>query len=85
MQKVFPVRYPHTRRLYVIIPHFPRPALSLLVHLPDERVDVVFPVAQVTTLDEVLELPRVEAARRVAELKWPQKVRRLFEVGPAHM
>lgn len=45
--------------------------LDTSVHLPDQGVDVVLSVAQVTTLNEVLELPRPEAASRVAELEGP--------------
>jgi len=54
---------------------------SLLVHLLDQFVDQVFSVAQVTALDEVLELPLVEAARWAVELEGPQEVRSLLEVG----
>jgi hypothetical protein len=50
--------------------------------LLDELVDLVLSVAQITALDEVLELPLVEAARRAVELKWPQEVGSLLEVGP---
>jgi len=57
------------------------PAVTL-VHLPDETVDLVLPVAQVTTLDEVLELSGPEAASRVAQLEGPQEVAGLLEVGP---
>lgn len=81
MQKVFPDRYPHVREIYVIIPQIPRPALSQLVHLPDQCVDVVFSVTQITTLDKVLELPGVEAARWTGQFEWPQEVGRLLEVG----
>jgi len=52
-----------------------------LVHLPDELVDVLLPVAQVTTLDEVLELPGAEAAGGIAELEGPKEVGGLLEVG----
>lgn len=58
-----------------------RPYISYLVHLPDQLVDVVFPVAQVTALNEVLELPLVKAAVGTVQLKWPQEVRGLLEVG----
>jgi len=51
------------------------------VHLSDESVDVVFPVAQVTSLNEVKELARTEATGRVAELERPQEVASLLEVG----
>lgn len=42
---------------------------------------MLLPVAQVTALDEVLELPRVETTSGVAQLEWPQEVRGLLEVG----
>jgi len=51
-----------------------------LVHLPDELVDVVLPVTQVTALDEVLELTRPEATGGVGKLEGPQEVARLLEV-----
>jgi hypothetical protein len=58
-----------------------RPYISYLVHLPDQLVDVVFPVAQITTLNEVLELPLLEATVGAVQLKRPQEVRGLLEVG----
>lgn len=58
-----------------------RPYISYLVHLPDQLVDVVLPVAQVTSLNKVLELPLVEAAVRAVKLERPQEVRGLLEVG----
>jgi hypothetical protein len=58
-----------------------RPYISYLVHLPNQLVDVVFPVAQVTALNKVLELPLVEAAVRAIKLERPQEVRGLLEVG----
>jgi hypothetical protein len=42
---------------------------------------VLFPVAKVTTLNEVLELAGTEAAVGVAELEGPQEVGGLLEVG----
>ena len=51
------------------------------VHLPDELVDIGFPVTEVTALDEVLELPCPPAASGVRELEWPEEVGRLLEVG----
>lgn len=42
--------------------------------------DVLFPVAQVTTLNEVQELAGLEAAGRVAELERPEEVGCLLEV-----
>jgi hypothetical protein len=41
------------------------------VHLPDQVVDLVFPVAQVTAFNEVLELPLTEAASWAVKLEWP--------------
>ena len=51
-----------------------------LVHLPDQIVDLVFPVAQVTTFNEVLELPLTEAASRTVELERPEEVRGRLKV-----
>ena len=45
-----------------------------LVHLPDQLIDLLLPVAQVTTLDEVLELPLTEAASWAVQLERPQEV-----------
>ena len=42
---------------------------------------MVFTVAQVTTLDEVLKLPLVEAAVGAVQLEGPQEARGLLEVG----
>jgi hypothetical protein len=52
-----------------------------LVHLLDESVDVLLSIAQVTTLDEVEELPLVEATGWVGQLEWPEEVASLLEVG----
>lgn len=52
-----------------------------LVHLSDELVDVLLPVAQVTTLNEMPELARPEATGRIAELERPEEVACLLEVG----
>lgn len=49
--------------------------------MPDQGVDVLLPVAKVTTLNEVLELAGAEAAVRVAKLEGPQEVGGLLEVG----
>jgi hypothetical protein len=51
-----------------------------LVHLPDESVDVLLTVAEVTALNEVLELAGTEATGGVAELEGPQEVGGLLEV-----
>ena len=52
----------------------------MLIHLPDQIVDLVFTVAEITTLNVVLELPLPKATIRTAELKRPQEVAGLFEV-----
>ena len=54
---------------------------SCLVHLSDQLVNLVFAVTQVSSFDEVLELPLLEAAIGAVELKWPQEVGGLLEVG----
>ena len=56
-------------------------AKTHLIHLPDELVDVLLTVTQVTTLDEVLELAGAETTVGVGELEGPQEVGGLFEVG----
>jgi len=45
-----------------------------LIHLSDEFVDVGFPVAEVTTLNVVLEFACPPAPSGVGELEGPQKV-----------
>ena len=45
------------------------------VHLANELVDVGLAVAEVTTLNEMLELPCPPAAVGVGELEWPEEVR----------
>jgi hypothetical protein len=52
-----------------------------LVHLSDESVDVLFPVAKITALDEMSELAWTETASWVGQLEWPQEVGCLLEVG----
>jgi len=51
-----------------------------LVHLLDESINVLLPVAQVSTLDEMNKLPLVEATVRVREFEWPEEVASLLEV-----
>ena len=53
-----------------------------LVHLSDQSIDLVLSVPQITTLHEVLELPRSEPSGRIAQLEGPQEVARLLEIGP---
>lgn len=52
-----------------------------LVHLADESVDVLLTVAEITTLNVVLELAGAEATGGVAELEGPEEVGGLLEVG----
>lgn len=54
---------------------------KLLVHLANEGVDVVLAVTSVTTLNEVVELARVETTVGVGELEGPEEVGSLLEVG----
>lgn len=54
---------------------------STLVHLFDESVDVLLPVAQVTALHKVQELARPESTGGVGKLERPQEVAGLLEVG----
>jgi hypothetical protein len=49
--------------------------------LLDELVDFVLAVAQITALDEMLELPLVKAASRAVQLEWPQEVGSLLKIG----
>lgn len=52
-----------------------------LVHLPDELVDEVLAVTEVTALDEVLELAGAETTGGGGQLEWPEEVGGLLEVG----
>lgn len=54
--------------------HKPKLASTRLVHLPDELVNVLLPVALVTALNVVLKLALAPATRRVGQLEWPQEV-----------
>lgn len=47
---------------------------DLLVHLSDEPVDVGLSVTEVTTLNEVLELPYSPATSWVGKLEGPEEV-----------
>ena len=42
-----------------------------LIHLLNESIDLLLPIPQITTFNEVLELPRPESTRGVGELEWP--------------
>jgi hypothetical protein len=42
---------------------------------------VLFPIAQITTLNKMLGLARLEATGGATQLEWPQEVGNLFEVG----
>ena len=50
------------------------PTIISSVHLADELVDVRLPVAEVTALHEVLELPCPPATSGVGKLEWPEEV-----------
>jgi hypothetical protein len=60
---------------------FKSQSLLKSIHLPDQFVDLVLAVAQVSALDKVLELPLTEAAGWAVQLEGPQEVRGLLEVG----
>ena len=53
-----------------------------LVHLLDQRINLLLPVPQITALDEMLEFSRPKPTRRIRQLEWPQKVARLLEIRP---
>lgn len=55
--------------------------MPCLIHLLDQFIDLVLPVAQIATFDKVLELSLVEAARRAVKLERPKEVGSLLEVG----
>lgn len=58
-----------------------KPHQSSLVHASDELVDVLLTVTEVTSLDEVLELPGAEATGGGGQLEGPEEVAGLLEVG----
>jgi hypothetical protein len=49
-------------------------AVGDLIHLPDELIDVLFPVTMITTLYIVLEFAWSPAAVGIRQLEGPQKV-----------
>jgi hypothetical protein len=51
-----------------------------LVHLPDQFIDVGFPVTKVATLNKMLKLPCSPATSRVGKLKGPEEIRRLQKI-----
>lgn len=54
---------------------------TALIHLLDQRVDLVLAVAEITALDEMLELAGPEATGGVAQLEGPEKIGGLLEIG----
>ena len=56
-------------------------ATSSLVHPLHQLIDLLLAIAQISTLDKVPELARLEASGGVAELEGPEEVARLLEVG----
>ncbi len=53
-----------------------------LVHLANELIDELLPVAEIATLDKVFKLPRTETTGRIREFEGPEEVGGLLEVGP---
>jgi hypothetical protein len=51
-----------------------------LVHLLNQSIDVLFTIAQVTALNEMLELPCLPATSGIAQLERPEEAVSLFEV-----
>jgi hypothetical protein len=51
-----------------------------LVHPPDELIDVIFAVASITAFNVVVSL-LLQTAKGCLELKWPEEVVCLLEVG----
>lgn len=56
------------------------PMKPCLVHLADQGIDLVLPITQVASLNEMLELPWSEPAIWVAQLEGPKEVARLLEI-----
>lgn len=53
-----------------------------LIHLLDQRIDLLLPVPQIATLHIMLEFPRPEPTRRVRQLERPEEIARLLEIRP---
>lgn len=51
------------------------------VHPPDERIDIFLAIPELTSLNEMVELPWTEPAIRIAQLEGPEEVVCLLEVG----
>ena len=51
-----------------------------LIHLLDQRINLVLSISQITALNKMLELPRPEPTGGIAQLEGPQEVARLLEV-----
>ena len=69
-----PVIRPHTCSPTALLTRAELPTIISSVHLADELVDVRLPVAEVTALHEVLELPCPPATSGVGKLEWPEEV-----------
>ena len=52
-----------------------------LVHLPDQSVDLLLAITEIAALNKVLEFSLVKPASRVAQVKRPEEVAGLLEVG----
>jgi len=55
-------------------------AIDLSVHLPDQSINILLPIAEITALHEMPELPWSEASSGVAKLERPEEVVDLLEV-----
>ena len=53
-----------------------------LIHLTDESVNLVFTITQISTLNKVFKLSRAETPSWRRELKRPEEVGGLLEIGP---
>lgn len=62
-------------------PKHPEPTPRSLIHLLNQRIDLVLTVAEITAFDEMLELAGTEATGGVAQLKGPEKIGGLLEIG----
>lgn len=59
----------------------PRAQSPLSIHLLDQRINLVLAVAEITALDEMLELAGTETTGGVAQLEGPEKIGGLLEIG----
>lgn len=55
-----------------------------LIHLIDQRIDLLFPIAQITSLHKVLEFPSPETAGWVGEFEWPKLLVNISYIVECH-